>query len=158
MVVYQGPIRVRAPTFFGRGCTPAADADRVGFLGRDRKGAFDPKLEFPPGAKVVFVAEAFVGMELKISQTHPMGLRGKRDTSAARETVVLATKMEAVQMSVRPAQGDLQGKMEISQRAVTADQQASPDPRVDLAHPHLELVDFNVRAHNRMIETGRGEP
>ena len=152
MVVHQGLIRFGTSTRFGWGCASAADADRIRSLGLYRKFSFHPNLEHPPSTEVVFIPEAFVGMELEIVQTYPMGFRGKCNASAVRDPVVLAPKMETVQVGVRPVPGDLQGKMQIRQRAVAADQQASPDPRMDGVHPYLELVNLDAPTPIRKTE------
>jgi hypothetical protein len=61
-----------------------------------------------------------------------------------RDPVVLAVNVEAIEVRIAPAHGDLNGVMEIGDRLIAAQQNAAPDHRPYFAQSHLELVDANL--------------
>ena len=104
--------------------------------------AFDPDL-VPPGiAEVILVEEPFVAAELEAVEPDRVGIVSEPGSPDPAEAIVAAVDAEAVEVGVGPAEGDLDGRMEIGQGAVAADQEPPPDHGANLADPDMELVDL----------------
>jgi hypothetical protein len=72
-----------------------------------------------------------------------MGIVSKVETTWLINTIGFAPDDKLVQVVTAPVQGNLEGVMKIGNRAVTANQEPSPDDRTDLPDPHPKLIDFN---------------
>jgi hypothetical protein len=104
-----------------------SDADRIRQLLVPCQSAFYPDHMLPQVPEIVFIEEAFVRAKVKVSQVYRVRIVAKADATDAADAVVFAPDTEAMQVGVIPAQGDLQGMMQISDGAVAAHQQPAPD-------------------------------
>src|SRR6202043_393971 len=66
------------------------------------------------------------------------------DAALMSDSVVLAVNVEAIEVRIAPAHGDLDSVMEIGDRLIAAQQNAAPDHRAYATQNHLELVDANL--------------
>lgn len=99
----------------------------------------------PQVPKIVFIKEAFVVAEVKVGELYLARIVVKAYATDAAQAIVFPTDAKAMQVGIIPAQGDLRSMMEISDGAVTAHQEQTPDQGRDLAQPHVELID--VQGH-----------
>jgi hypothetical protein len=72
-----------------------------------------------------------MGAQAEIDQAHLSGIVTEADPAVMPDAVLTAMNDKAIQVFVRPPQGDLQGGMKIRDGAVVADEQAAPDQRAD---------------------------
>jgi hypothetical protein len=95
----------------------------------------------PPVAELVLVEEPPVTAELDLGETDLACLGGERGTSHMAEAEVRAVDAVPMELRIIPAEGDLEGIVEIGEGALTAEQKAPPDHRADPADPDVEVVD-----------------
>src|SRR5262249_54477117 len=100
-----------------------------------------PDLVPPEVVEIVLVDEALVEAEAEISETKELGIVAKGDAAGVGNAVVLAVDDEAVEVGVGPIEGSLDEVVEISDRGITANEEAAPDERADPAEADAELVD-----------------
>ena len=92
-----------------------------------RQDLLDPEVVLPVVGEVVLVQEALADAQPESSQPHAARV------DAAVVSVLAPLDHEAVQVLTAPAQCDLQGGMQVGDRAVAADEQPAPDQRADPA-------------------------
>ena len=114
-------------TVFGRGGATATDAAWIDAPRRQRQDLLDPDVVLPVVGEVVLVQEALADAQPESSQPHAARV------DVAVVSVLAPLDHEAMEVLAAPAQRDLQGGMQVGDRAVAADEQPAPDQRADPA-------------------------
>jgi hypothetical protein len=85
---------------------------------------------------------------------------GEGKATLARNAVVFAVDLKAVQVGITPTHGDLNGVREVGDAVAAAQERSAPDHRTDAAQNHLELVNaWRLRAqHGTFINMAEGFP
>jgi hypothetical protein len=99
----------------------------------------------PQVTEVVLVEEAFVVAEVKVGEVHLVWVGAKTHAIDAADAIVFPTDAKPMPVRISLAHSNLQGEMEISDRAVAADQEPPPDHGRDPAQPDVELIDLYNR-------------
>jgi hypothetical protein len=115
--LHEGP---GASAVLGRDDSPAARADRVAPRGLRRQGLLHPDVVLPPISEVVFVYEALANPKTKIAKADFTGVVGEAEAARIPDAVLATVDHEAVEVVVAPAEGELQGGVQVSDRAVAA--------------------------------------
>src|SRR5664279_428829 len=105
---------------------PAAVLRRTGTAatGTDRKGPaplgaqnlFHPQVKAPSGGEVVVIGESFGAPQAKIAQPNPPRVITEAGTTDIPDAVLATLDDEPVQVRARPAEGDLQHRVQTSDR------------------------------------------
>ena len=85
----------------------------------------------PAVGEVILIQEAFTDSKAKVGQAYVSGIVTEPDPAIMPDAVLTAVDDEAVQVLVGPPKRELEGGVEISDRAVTANEQAAPDQWAD---------------------------
>ena len=83
-------------------------------------------------------------LEKRAGRMNLLGVVIEPDAALMSDPVVLAVNVEAMEVRIAPAHGDLYAVMEIGDRLIAAQQKAAPDHRAHTPQNHLELVDANL--------------
>ena len=114
--------------------TTATGTDRtvLAFLGGEVcPDLLDPQVKAPAGSEVVVVGESFGASQAKIAQPNPPRIITEAGTTDIPDAVLATLDDEPVQVRTRPTEGDLQHRVQTSDRRIGGDQQAPPDQRTD---------------------------
>jgi hypothetical protein len=95
----------------------------------------------PAVDEVVLVEEPLSDAQTEIGKLHLIRVVAEPQTARVGHAVLPAVDDEAVQVLVAPAQGELEGGVEIDDAAVAADKEPAPDQGADATQHHAELVD-----------------
>ena len=108
--------------------TTATGTDRtvLAFLGGEVcPDLLDPQVKAPAGGEVVVVGESFGAPQAKIAQPNAPRIITEAGTTDVAGAVLATLDDEPVQVRARPAVGDLQHRVQTSDRRVGGDQQPS---------------------------------
>jgi len=97
----------------------------------------------PQVSKIVFIEEAFVAAAENVGAISLARRVGQADATDAAETPVCATDVDAMPVGVIPAHDALQGRLEVGDGAITADQRPAPEQRWDRTQPDVERRDVS---------------
>ena len=109
-----------------------------------RENLLQANIMHPEIVEIVFVQKTLTTAGNRSRPGKPSWGRREPDAALMSDPVVLAMNMEAIEMRIAPAHGDLNGVMEIGDRLIAAQQNAAPDHRAHAPQNHLELVDANL--------------
>jgi hypothetical protein len=71
------------------------------------------------------------------------------ETARVGDAVFTAVHDEAVQVLVAPAEGELEGGVQVGDRAVAVDLEPAPDQRADATQHHAELAEEGTSGWRR---------
>ena len=108
--------------------------------GIERQSLLEADLVSPQVKEVIFVKEPLFRAKVQVPQPYLGWVIAEANTTGLVHAVSLAADDELVQMGICPAHRDLQGVVQIGNRAITAHQQPPPDKRADLAQPYSQLI------------------
>ena len=94
------------------------------------------------------VGESFGAPQAKIAQPNPSRIITEAGTTDIPDAVLATLDDEPVQVRTRPTEGDLQHRVQTSDRRIGGDQQLPPDQRTDAAHYHPQPI------HPRYVADG----
>src|ERR1035438_6698105 len=109
-----------------------------------RENLLQADIVLPEIVEIVFVQKTLTQPESEAGQMNLLGVVVEPDAALMRDPVVLAVNVEAIEVRIAPAHGDLNGVMEISDSLIAAQQNAAPNHRAHAPQNHLELVDANL--------------
>ena len=138
----QFPWAVRV--FQGR-TAHASQADRVR-VAIGHENLFEPQLVPPDGrvriVKAVVIKELFFELQLQLAKLDVSG--GQRgDCGGGRGAEKAAAKDESMRMHIRPAEQGLNGLMQLAQRGIAANENASPEVGACATQNDMELICAN---------------
>ena len=67
------------------------------------------------------------------------------DHRAEDDAIVLTMNAEAMEMGIRPAEGNLEGEMKIGDGMIRADEESAPNQRANATQPDMQPIDFEGR-------------
>jgi hypothetical protein len=108
----------------------------------------------PAVDEVVLVEEPLSDAQAEVGKLDLMRVVAEPQTARVGHAVFPAVDDEAVQVLVAPAQGDLEGGVEVGEAAVASDQQLAPDQGADATQHHAELVDGETGRRRRTGHPG----
>lgn len=65
--------------------------------------------------------------------------------TAEDDAIVLTMNAEAMEMGIRPAEGNLEGEMKIGDGMIRADEESAPNQRANATQPDMQPIDFEGR-------------
>jgi hypothetical protein len=109
-------------------------------LNRFAPGKLQPKVQLPIGCEVVFIAEAFAGMQTETGKRPPSGIFPEGNAAQVRDPIGRAMDPEAVQVFVAPSEGTLKDCMEFGEAGVAGEEQSPPHQRAHAAEHDAKLI------------------
>lgn len=94
---------------------------------------FQADVVLPAVGQVVLVAEALAFAQPEVSEADLVRVIAEREAAAVRDAIVPPVNVEAMQVFILPAHGDLEDGVELGDGRVSAHQQPAPDERRDAA-------------------------
>lgn len=104
-------------------------------------------LLLPQVPKVILVQESLAEPQAQVGKVYRGWVIQKPHAPRLWNAVALPPHHELVEMVAFSAHGNPARVVEVSNRAVAADDEAPPDHRADLAQPDVELVNFGRGGH-----------
>ena len=89
----------------------------------------------PEIAEVILIYKALSLTQAKTAKLHLVGIISKPDPANSRYTIAFPMDNELVQVEVSPPHDYLYRIVQVSNSAITANQQSSPDGWADLSKP-----------------------
>src|SRR5262245_5549141 len=134
MRVEQLQIAPGIVNMFGGCRSLATDTDRVEAPGLKGPCRFEANITLPVGVIVVDVPEALALLEAK---------RVERDVPSigAIAAIVFAKNVEMVEVFVAPRETELEHEVQLGQRGIASDQEATPDEWTDASQDNAQLID-----------------
>jgi hypothetical protein len=108
----------------------------------------------PAVEEVVLVEEPLADPQAEIGKVDLICVVTEPETARVGDATLPAVDDEAVQVLVAPAEGELEGGVEVGDAAVAADQEAAPDQRADATQHDAELVDAETGGRRRIRHPG----
>ncbi len=143
MLVSQRHKRPRATAILKWGPSFPRRTDGVKLCRFQGQNLLQVNLMLPAISEVIFVNPAFFAAEVEDTESHLMRIVAEAYSAGLPYPIRLAPNEELVQMFIGPAEGNLECVTELSNGAVAAHQEATPDLGTDFSYPDTQLIDLH---------------
>lgn len=134
----------------GRAGTRAGDADRIDLAALPLMLGLNPDLVFPQIAEIILLEDPLAHAQLEIDECHLATRRVAVAFAGPSPTIVPAVQLESMQMTVLPAEGDLDCSVQRVECHFFRNEQPARYHRRDSSQAHFELI------HLGICNTGHG--
>jgi len=126
-----GQVYCRSAALFGRGRTLAASTHRVAAFRVRCHDLLDSNVVLLVITEVIFVQKPLAQTETKIRHPHLLWVIVKAHATVVGNAVLFPVDEKAMEMAVRPPQGQLEDRVKLSDGGLSADKETTPDERTD---------------------------
>ena len=148
-------------TIFRWCCVLTSYTDGVDLFRIERQTFFNTNIMQPDIAEVVFIEKPFTCPKIKGGKKNLFRVVGETDPAIVVNAIVLAMNVELIQVTITPANRNLNCVVEIGDRAVATDKQSAPNHRAYTLERYLQLINmglFGVWHDTSFLTTISGNP